>query len=154
MPTLEDIVTSIDIQLQALTAEQEQLTNARAALSGSVAPATPVTPAAPAAPAAPAPAQPRRRSRRRKRQTTTPITNVVPAERLLKLVVDNPGTTTTSLAKLASADQTQVLTLLKEAETDGSVRREGQRRATRWYRYTDEDRIAERAAQLAKQSRS
>jgi hypothetical protein len=69
-------------------------------------------------------------------------------------VADNPGTTTTSLAKLASADQTQVLALLKEAETQGSVRREGQRRATRWYRYTDDDRVAERAAQLAKQSRS
>ncbi len=68
-------------------------------------------------------------------------------------MADNPGTTTTSLAKLAGADQAQVLTLLKEAETQGSVRREGQRRATRWYRYTDEDRIAERAAQLGKQSK-
>jgi predicted Rossmann fold nucleotide-binding protein DprA/Smf involved in DNA uptake len=149
MPTLEDIVSSIDIQLQELTAEHEQLANARAALRGSAAPETPAAPEAPATPApAPAPA----RSRRRKRQAKT--TNVVPAEGLLKLVADSPGTTTTSLAKLAGADQAQVLTLLKEAETQGSVRREGQRRATRWYRHTDEDRIAERAAQLAKQSRS
>jgi predicted Rossmann fold nucleotide-binding protein DprA/Smf involved in DNA uptake len=143
MPTLEDIVNSIDIQLQELTAEHERLTNARAALRGAATPATP---------AAPAPAQARPRSRRRKRQTKT--TNVAPAEGLLKLVADRPGTTTTSLAKLAGAEQAQVLTLLKEAETEGSVRREGQRRATRWYRHTNEDRIAERAAQLAKQSRS
>jgi hypothetical protein len=142
MPTLEDIVSSIDVQLQELTDEHEQLANARAALRGSAAPATPV---------APAPVQARPRSRRRKRPTKT--TTVVPAEGLLKLVADNPGTTTTSLAKLAGADQAQVLTLLKEAETQGSVRREGQRRATRWYLYTDDHRVAERAAQLAKQSR-
>jgi hypothetical protein len=76
---------------------------------------------------------------------------VIGTDELLKLVRDSPGLTTTTLAKLANADQGQVLALLKDAEKAGDVKREGERRATRWYRYTDEHRIAERAAQLEKQ---
>jgi hypothetical protein len=42
-----------------------------------------------------------------------------------------------------------VLVLLRELEAAGRVRRSGQRRGTRWHAITDEERIAERAAELA-----
>ena len=79
---------------------------------------------------------------------------MVPSGRLLKLVAEHPGSTTTALARIAGADQAQALTLLRELESAGSVRRTGQRRGTRWFPYTDEDRIRERAAELEKQSRA
>jgi hypothetical protein len=47
-----------------------------------------------------------------------------------------------------------VLTLLREAEQAGTVKRAGERRGTRWHPNTDEHRIAERAAELAAQSTS
>jgi hypothetical protein len=46
-----------------------------------------------------------------------------------------------------------VLTLLKEQESAGVVRRTGTRAATRWHVITDEDRIAARAAELNAQSK-
>jgi hypothetical protein len=46
-----------------------------------------------------------------------------------------------------------VLSLLRELEAAGRVRRTGQRRSTRWHAFTDEDRIRERAAQLAARSK-
>ncbi len=75
-------------------------------------------------------------------------------EKLLKVVGDNPGMTTTSIANQTGGDQSVLLDLLKESEQKGEVRRQGQRRATSWYLVTDEDRIAVRAAQIAAQSKS
>ena len=49
----------------------------------------------------------------------------------------------------ANGDRDQVLTLLRELEAAGRIRRTGQRRSTRWHVITDEDRIRERAAELA-----
>jgi hypothetical protein len=128
MNTIE-IVQSIDHRLQDAQAEIERLQGAKLALlNGSE----------------PAKAAVRRRPTRRPRKP-----KVIPAGQLLKLVADNPGQTTTGLAKLAEADRNQVLGLLRDAETEARVRRSGQRRGTRWYLYTDEDKIQERAAELA-----
>jgi hypothetical protein len=69
-------------------------------------------------------------------ETVTPEaepSKVVPLGKLLKMVEANPGTTTTGLAKMTEGDQSSILTLLKEAESDGKVTREGQRRATSWF---------------------
>jgi DNA-binding IclR family transcriptional regulator len=71
------------------------------------------------------------------------------AEVLEQLLGESDGLTTAALADRAGADRTQVLTLLKELEAGGRVRRSGVRRATRWRRFTEEDAIAERAAELA-----
>jgi hypothetical protein len=46
-----------------------------------------------------------------------------------------------------------VLTLLRDLEKRARVRRTGQRRTTRWHAITDEDRIRERAAELASRGR-
>jgi hypothetical protein len=79
---------------------------------------------------------------------------VVPAGKLEVLLAGTEGMTTTALAELANGARDQVLTLLRELEAGGQVRRSGQRRSTRWHVITDDDRIAERAAELAARSRA
>jgi hypothetical protein len=112
--------------------------------------ATTSAPTAPAAAASPAPAAARKRKPAPKKVAKT----VVPLEKLLKVVGDNPGLTTTAIAKETGGDQSALLVLLKESEQKGDVRRQGQRRATSWFRITDEDRIAARAAEIAAQSKA
>jgi hypothetical protein len=92
--------------------------------------------------------------RRRKRAGKKSAKSVVPLAKLLKVVGDNPGLTTTALAKQTGGDQPVLLELLKESEQKGEVRRQGERRATSWFRITDEDRIAARAAEIAAQSKT
>jgi hypothetical protein len=124
-----EIVQSIDHRLQDAQAEIERLQGAKLALLNGSKPANP-------------PARSRRTRQPRKPK-------VIPAGQLLKLVADNPGQTTTGLARLAEADRNQVLGLLRDAEAEAQVKRSGQRRATRWHPYTDEDKIQERVAELA-----
>ena len=147
MRTTQDIVDSIEIRLRELNQEIQTLTAARSALETDDArPSTPVAPVA-AAPAA-RPARPaRRRSRRRARGAAA--TEVIPAGRLELLLSENGGLTTSVLAERTNGDRDQVLTLLRELEAAGRVRRSGQRRSTRWHAITDEDRIQARAAELA-----
>ena len=126
---------------------------ATAAKPTAAAPAKAPAPApapAPAKAAAPKPA-PAKRGPAAKRK---PAKAVVPLEKLLKVVGDSPGLTTTALAAQTGGDQAALLELLKESEQKGEVRREGERRATSWFRITDEDRVAARAAEIAAQSKS
>jgi hypothetical protein len=60
--------------------------------------------------------------------------------------------TTAELVTQTGGDRQQLLTLLRELEAAGEVRRSGERRATRWHVITDEDRIAARVAELERQS--
>jgi DNA-binding IclR family transcriptional regulator len=78
----------------------------------------------------------------------------VPAGKLEVLLAAGDGVTTTALAEQTNGDREQVLTLLRELEAAGRVRRSGERRSTRWHAITDEDRIQQRAAELAAQSRA
>lgn len=64
-------------------------------------------------------------------------------------MANSDGMTTADLARRAGAGPDQVLLLLRELEQARRVRRTGQRRATRWHAITDEDRIRERAAEVA-----
>jgi hypothetical protein len=147
MTTTEAIVDSIESRLRELNQEIETLTAARTALDG---PETSSSdPAGPASAAAP----PRRRRRRTRRARTARAVEVVPAGRLEVLLSQNGGLTTSALAEQTNGDRDQVLALLRELETAGRIRRSGQRRSTRWHAITDEDRIRERAAELAARSR-
>jgi hypothetical protein len=92
--------------------------------------------------------------RRRKPAAKKPAKSVVPLEKLLKVVGENPGLTTTAIARETGGEQSALLELLKESEQKGDVRRQGERRATSWYLITDEDRIAARAAEIAAQSKA
>jgi len=137
---------------RAVTSETQTGPSHDARGAGSVQAA--VEPGGPAstAPARPSPAQPRTPARRRTRATADRTVEVVPAAKLELLLSDTAGLATSALAVRANADRDQVLNLLRELETAGRVRRTGQRRATRWHRITDEERIQERAAELAARS--
>ncbi|MGZ4358029.1 MAG: hypothetical protein ACXVRU_14595 [Gaiellaceae bacterium] len=106
------------------------------------------------APPRPSPSKPRNRARRKARAKADRTVKVVRAGELELLLSDTGGLATSALAERANADRDQVLTLLRELEIAGRVRRTGQRRATRWHAITDEERIQERAAELAARSRS
>jgi hypothetical protein len=148
MRTTEAIVDSIENRLRELNQEIETLTAARTALDGRDA-----GPAA-SAPAAATPVRRRSTARRaRSRRRSARAVEVVPAGRLESLLSENGGLTTSTLAEQTNGDRDQVLTLLRELEAAGRIRRSGQRRSTRWHAISDDDRIRERAADLAARSR-
>ena len=151
MRTTQTIVDSIENRLRELNQEIETLTAARTALDSRE----------DAASAAGAPAAtPTRRNRRRTsahparpRRRRNRTVEAVPAGRLELLLSENGGLTTSVLAERTNGDRDQVLTLLRELEAAGRIRRSGQRRSTRWHAITDEDRIRDRAAELASRSK-
>jgi hypothetical protein len=140
MPSLEQIIHSIDGRVEQLNSEITSLEAARSALAANG-----------STPAAPSPARRRAKPKRRRRRATAhkPLT----AETAEHLLTEQDGLTTAAIAEQAGADRDQVLVLLRELERIQRVRRTGQRRATRWHAITDEDRIRERAAELASRSR-
>jgi DNA-binding IclR family transcriptional regulator len=62
------------------------------------------------------------------------------------------GLSAAAIARRAHARDAQVRDLLRELASAGMVRQSGARRASRWRLVTDEERIAERAAELAARS--
>jgi hypothetical protein len=74
---------------------------------------------------------------------------VVRAETLERLLADtSAGLSATAIAEQAGAGYNPTLKLLRELEAAGRVRRSGSRRTTVWRLITDEERIADRAAEL------
>jgi hypothetical protein len=57
-----------------------------------------------------------------------------------------------ALASRAEVSETKVRDRLRELERVGEVRNSGSRRTSRWRLISDEDRIAERAAEIARAS--
>ena len=143
MTSIEQFIRSIDTRLDELAGEIAKLEDARKALTNGKAPST----------SKPAPVS--RRTQRKppaKAKRRTQILLAGQLEQMLRKSSD--GLRTPDIAERRNADPAQVLTLLRELEKTGQVRRTGERRGTRWHLITDEDRIAERAAELASQSRS
>jgi DNA-binding CsgD family transcriptional regulator len=138
MPSLDQLIQSIDSRIIDAQSEITSLQAARSALVLNGAPSTPPSPAKTSS------------TRRRRRKTRTPLT----AEAAEQLLTTGDGLTTAALAEQAGADRDQVLALLRDLEQAQRVRRTGQRRGTRWHAITDEDRIRERAAELASRSRN
>jgi hypothetical protein len=87
----------------------------------------------------------------KRRRTASSATVVLPAVKLELLLTDADGLSTATLTSRTGADAAQVLTLLRELESNGKVRREGRGRGTRWRWITDEDRLDARAAELEAQ---
>jgi hypothetical protein len=178
MRTTEAIVDSIESRLRELNQEIETLTAARTALDGAPAsqrvaersgtdagasedggsggPARRPGRGSGARTGTGAATRARTRTRTRSRRAKAKAgraVEVVPAGRLEVLLAENGGLTTSALTEQTNGDRDQVLTLLRELESAGRIRRSGQRRSTRWHAITDEDRINERAAELAARSR-
>jgi hypothetical protein len=86
---------------------------------------------------------------RRRGPRPAPLT----AEHVLSLLGAGDELTTVAIAERAGRDRELVLGLLRELESAGKVRRIGEKRGTRWRAFTEEDWIAQRAAELAARSR-
>ncbi len=183
MKTTNEILKSIDNRLRDLRGEIETLSAARAALHPgrtrpaaqrrtqvvartqgrqAIGPATADTADEPvevvarktAAATAKRGARATDRAARRNGRAKPPRSaKVVTAESLDLLLVGTGGLATSEIAKRANGGHDQVLRLLRELEASGRVRRTGNRRGTRWYVITDEDRIEQRAAELAARSK-
>ena len=93
-----------------------------------------------------------KRSTRKRAATATgrrPGGGSVRAETLERLLADSAvGLSANAIARRAGAAYNRTLKLLHELETAGQIRRSGSRRSTVWQLITDEERIAERAAEL------
>ena len=77
----------------------------------------------------------------------------VGSETLERLLADtSAGLSASAIAEQAGASYDPTLKLLRELEAAGQVRRSGSRRSTVWRLVTDEERIAERAAELERRS--
>ncbi|MGA2014339.1 MAG: hypothetical protein ABSH51_27945 [Solirubrobacteraceae bacterium] len=71
------------------------------------------------------------------------------ADQLQRVLADaRSGLSAGAIAEQAGASYNRVLALLRELESSGTIRRTGSRRSTLWLLITDEDRIAQRAAEL------
>jgi hypothetical protein len=139
MPSLQQLIQSIDGRIHHLNSEITSLEAARSALTANG--------GAPTA-SSTAESSPKPKNRRRRKSERKP-----PApESVEQLLASSDGLTTAALAEQAGAGRDQVLALLRELEQARRVRRTGQRRATRWHAITDEDRIRERAEELATRS--
>jgi hypothetical protein len=89
--------------------------------------------------------------RRRAAATTTPGKRVssLSAEQLEQLLAGaGSGLSAGAIAEQAGVGYSRVLARLRELEASGRVRRTGSRRSTLWRLITDEDRIAQRRAEL------
>jgi hypothetical protein len=138
MPSIEQLIESINARIRELNGEIASLEAARSAL---------VSNGAASAPRQKPKAKQATRRKPRKR------TEVLLAGKAETMLAETDGLTTAALAKQAGADRDQVLTLLRDLEVARRVRRTGERRSTRWHAITDEDRIRERAAELASRSK-
>ena len=137
MTFIQELHESIERRLQDLRVEIARIEDARRALTnGSAKPTT----------TEPQRAEVKPRRRRQKMQLLT-------AEQLQLILSESAdGLSTAAIAEQGHADPAQVLALLRKLETGGEVRRSGARRGTRWHPIADEQRIAERAAELAARS--
>jgi membrane protein involved in colicin uptake len=133
-------------ETKAATAEG---TPAKAEMKAATAETTPAKAETKAAPAKTTRAHgPKSRSRATRRAKSAKRTDVVPAGKLVSLLGAGGGMSTADLVGQTGGDRQQLLTLLRELEAAGEVRRSGERRNTRWHVITDEDRIAARVAEL------
>ena len=168
MPETHDIVISIDKRLAEARKEIASLEAALTAMSKSAKAASTAAPTAsrrandgattPSRRANDTATTPSRRANgaapsRARRPKAAKRGQVVPAGKIEALLRSGDGMSTGELADQASGDRQQVLTLLRELEAAGQVRRSGDRRSTRWHAITDEDRIAARVAELERQSK-
>ncbi len=95
------------------------------------------------------------------RRTSTPAPSArsrnsrpLPDGAIESLLSENAhGLSAAALSKLTGASRARVTARLRELERAGDVRRSGARRTSRWQIVTDEERIAERAAELGKTRR-
>jgi hypothetical protein len=93
---------------------------------------------------------PKRRARARAKTAKTPkaVEALLAGELETMLGGAEDGLSAITISKRSNAGYNRVLALLRELESAGQVRRTGSRRTSLWRLITDEERVAERAAEL------
>jgi hypothetical protein len=170
MPSLEQICASIEGRLAELNTELIALEDARAALirqrsasgptgasaNGATAPRRRQPPASAREQRVrrkPLPSPGSRASTPAKRAKAPKASDLLVADKLEAMLQgESGGLSAVTIAERSNASYRQVLDLLRELERTGRVRRTGTRRTTLWRLITDEERIAERAAELERRS--
>ncbi len=149
MSYLDQLSESIDARIVELKNEITALDTARTALGndGAAREASTETPSQ----ARPRPSRSRTRAKPARSRQPTQVLLLGKLELMLR--ESENGLSATTIAKRSNARYAQVLDLLRELERSGQVRRFGDRRTSRWRLISDEERIAERAAELEKLSR-
>lgn len=88
-----------------------------------------------------------------KRAKASKAIDVLVADKLETILQgESDGLSAVTITERANASYRQVLDLLRELEHTGRVRRTGTRRTTLWRLITDEERIADRAAELERRT--
>ena len=134
---ISQVIEQLQTQLAETEADAQRLRTAIAALEGSVE----STPAAP----------PRGRRSARGRATRQRTSNgrsskvALTPDVVVKLVTPE-GVPAREIRSQVNGSDNQVLKVLKDLESEGKVKRTGQRRATKWHLVTENGRSATRAA--------
>jgi hypothetical protein len=144
MSHIDELRESIDGRIVEVQNEIAALQAARAALRDGRATST----EAPSPPTVAA--QPRRRARRKSGSSQRQVEVLLAGKLEMMLGESEAGLSAVTVSKRAHASYRQVLVLLRELEQTGRVRRSGTSRTSLWRLITDEERIAERAAELAR----
>jgi hypothetical protein len=82
-------------------------------------------------------------------KSATPVKVLLAGKLEAMLSETEDGLSAITIAKRSNAGYSRVLDLLRKLESAGQIRRTGSRRTSLWRLITDEERIAERAAELA-----
>jgi len=159
MSYIPTLVASLDTRLDELIDEISTLEHARAALRNT----TLAAPTAVVDGSAKGP-RPARSARQTKRAEPVPrpagidpkpesgataVVSSLSAEELERLLADaGSGLSAGAIAEQTGVSYSRVLGQLRAGEAAGQVRRTGRRRSTLWSLMTDEERVAQRAAEL------
>jgi hypothetical protein len=98
------------------------------------------------------PPKPRARKQTKTAKSAKPVEVLLAGKLEAMLGEAEDGLSAITISKRSNASYNQVLELLRTLDGAGQVRRTGTRRTSRWRLVTDEERIAERAAELERRS--
>jgi predicted Rossmann fold nucleotide-binding protein DprA/Smf involved in DNA uptake len=140
---ITQVIEQLQAQLAETEADAQRLRTAIAALQGS-------------AESTPAPSRGRRspRGRATRQRTSNGRTSKVALtpDVVVKLVTPE-GVPAREIRSQVNGSDNQVLKVLKDLESEGKVKRTGQRRATKWHLVTENGRSATRAAKPTRRAR-
>ena len=132
---IDGLVAKIDLELARTKTEIGQLNLGRQALINGSEPVA-------------VPARRRRPAANPRKQASVVPAVVVPAGKLITTLTASGGLSSVELANATGGAPTQIRELLKHLEQEGQVRRSGHARGLRWFAVAEEDRIAQRAAEI------
>ena len=150
MPEIAQILDAIEQRLTQAHAEIDSLTTAREILAGAPASSTSRSRARTRVAESAAPRSERAKSRRSRRSRRT---GEHPEQTIEALLGESTaGISAVALSKRAGMGYARVLHRLHELESAGTVLSTGTNRTSLWRLVTDEDRIAQRVAELERAS--